>query len=105
MNRAEFVRMLRNSDTTGPMNSIMMTERVVNQVLDTLQRAIVEHGSLKIQGFGVFEVVDVPARQGRNPRTGESIPIPAHKAREVQAGQGTAGGGEPWTVTPSPTSD
>ena len=62
MNRAEFVRMLRNSDTTGTMNSIMMTERVVNQVLDTLQRAIVEHGSLKIQGFGVFEVVDVPAR-------------------------------------------
>lgn len=48
MNRSEFVRMLRNSDTTGTMNSIMMTERVVNQVLDTLQRAIVEYGSLKI---------------------------------------------------------
>ena len=85
MNRAEFVRMLRNSDTTGTMNSIMMTERVVNQVLDTLQRAIVEHGSLKIQGFGVFEVVDVPARQGRNPRTGESIP--AHKAVKFRPGK------------------
>ena len=89
MNRSEFVRMLRNSDTTGTMNSIMMTELVVNQVLDTLQRAIVKHRSLKIQGFGVFEVVDVPARQGR----------------EVPAGKGTAGGGEPWTLTPSPTSD
>lgn len=87
MNRAEFVRMLRNSDTTGTMNSIMMTERVVNQVLDTLQRAIVEYGSLKIQGFGVFEVVDVPERQGRNPRTGESIPIPAHKAVKFRPGK------------------
>ena len=87
MNRAEFVRKLRNSDTTGTMNSLMMTERVVNQVLDTLQRAIVEYGSLKIQGFGVFEVVDVTARERRNPRTGESIPIPAHKAVKFRPGK------------------
>lgn len=76
MNRSEFVRMLRNSDTTGTMNSIMMTERVVNQVLDTLQRAVVEHGSLKIQGFGVFEVVDVPARERRTRAPGKASPFP-----------------------------
>lgn len=87
MNKSDFVIMVRESDTTGTMNSIMMTERVVNQVLDTLQRAIVEYGSLKIQGFGVFEVVDVPARQGRNPRTGESIPIPAHKTVKFRLGK------------------
>ncbi len=87
MNKSDFVIMVRASDTMGIMNSIMMTERVVNQVLDTLQRAIVEYGSLKIQGFGVFEVVDVPARQGRNPRTGESIPIPAHKAVKFRPGK------------------
>lgn len=87
MNRAEFVRMLRNSDTTDIMTSIEKAECVVNQVLDMLQRAIVEHGSLKIQGFGVFEVVDVPERQGRNPRTGESIPIPAHKAVKFRPGK------------------
>ena len=52
--------MVRESDTTGTMNSIMMTERVV---------------------------VDVPARQGRNPRTGESIPIPAHKAVKFRPGK------------------
>lgn len=79
--------MVRESDTTGTMNSIEKAECVVNQVLDTLQRAIVEYGSLKIQGFGVFEVVDVPARQGRNPRTGESIPIPAHKAVKFRPGK------------------
>lgn len=87
MNKSDFVIMVRESDTTGTMNSIMMTERVVNQVLDTLQRAIVEYGSLKIQGFGVFEVVDVPARQGCNPRTGESIPIPAYKAVKFRPGK------------------
>ena len=87
MNKSDFVIMVRESDTTGTMNSIMMTERVVNQVLDTLQRAIVEYGSLKIQGFGVFEVVDVPARQGRNPQTGEPITIPAHKAVKFRPGK------------------
>lgn len=35
----------------------------------------------------MFEVVDVPARQGRNPRTGESIPIPAHKAVKFRPGK------------------
>lgn len=87
MNKDGFIKMVRESDTTGTMNSIMMTERVVNQVLNALQRAIVEHGSLKFTGFGVFEVVDVPERQGRNPRTGESIPIPAHKAVKFRPGK------------------
>lgn len=87
MNKSDFVIMVRASDTTGIMTSIEKTERVVNQILDTLQRAIVEHGSLKIQGFGVFEVVDVPERQGRNPRTGESIHIPAHKSVKFRPGK------------------
>lgn len=87
MNKSDFVIMVRASDTTDIMTSIEKAECVVNQVLDTLQRAIVKHGSLKIQGFSVFEVVDVPERQGRNPRTGESIPIPAHKAVKFRPGK------------------
>ena len=87
MNKSDFVIMVRASDTTDIMTSIEKAECVVNQVLDTLQRAIVEHGSLKIQGFGVFEVVDVSERQGRNPCTGESIPIPAHKAVKFRPGK------------------
>ena len=67
MNKSDFVIMVRASDTTDIMTSIEKAECVVNQVLDTLQRAIVKHHSLKIQGFGVFEVVDVPARRKRNP--------------------------------------
>lgn len=87
MNKQEFVIMVRASDTTGIMTSIEKTERVVNQVLDMLKESIVKHRSLKIQGFGVFEVVDVPERQGCNPRTGESILIPAHKAVRFRPGK------------------
>ena len=87
MNRSEFVIMVRASDTTDIMTSIEKTDRVVNQMLDVFKESIVKHHYLKIQGFGVFEVVDVPARQGRNPRTGESIPIPAHKAVKFSPGK------------------
>lgn len=87
MNKSDFVIMVRASDTTDIMTSIEKTDRVVNQVLDMLKESIVKHRYLKIQGFGVFEVVDVPARQGRNPRTGESIPIPAHKAVKFRPGK------------------
>lgn len=34
---------------------------------------------LNLSGFGIFKVADRPARQGRNPRTGETIQIKASK--------------------------
>ena len=33
--------------------------------------------SVKLNGFGVFSVVETPARTGRNPKTGEELEIPA----------------------------
>lgn len=87
MNKSDFIITVLASDTTGTLTSIEKTDRVVSHVLDMLKESIVKHGSLKIQGFGVFEVVDVPARQGRNPRTGESIPISAHKAVKFRPGK------------------
>lgn len=35
--------------------------------------------SVAIQGFGTFKLADVKARKGRNPKTGETIEIPAHR--------------------------
>lgn len=87
MNKSDFIVMVRASDITGTLTSIEKTDRVVSHVLDMLKESIVKHGSLKIQGFGVFEVVDVPARQGRNPRTGKSIHIPAHKSVKFRPGK------------------
>lgn len=87
MNKSDFIITVRASDTTGTLTSIEKTDRVVSHVLDMLKESIVKHRSLKIQGFGVFEVVDVPERQGRNPRTGESIHIPAHKSVKFRPGK------------------
>lgn len=86
MNRDEFVRMLRQYD---PMifPSCQTADDALSAVLKIIKSTLIAEGKVKFVGFGVFEVVDVPARQGRNPRTGESIPIPAHKTVKFRPGR------------------
>lgn len=40
---------------------------------------------VSIPGFGTFEAVEKPERQGRNPKTGEAVTIAAHKAVKFKA--------------------
>lgn len=35
---------------------------------------------VRVDGLGIFEVVERAAKVGRNPRTGQSVPIPARRA-------------------------
>lgn len=52
-------------------------ERVVNATVDTIIQNLVKGEKVQISGFGNFEVKVREARVGRNPRTKESIEIPA----------------------------
>lgn len=45
---------------------------------DSLVRAIVRHGKVKVVGLGIFEVKRIPARSGRHPQTGEATVIRAY---------------------------
>ena len=42
---------------------------------------------VQLVGFGTFEVSERPAREGRNPRTGETMTIAASKAPKFKAGK------------------
>jgi DNA-binding protein HU-beta len=42
---------------------------------------------VRLLGFGTFDVKDRPARVGKNPKTGETINIPASKAPAFKAGK------------------
>ena len=42
---------------------------------------------IQLVGFGTFEVVDRDAREGRNPKTGETMTIAASKAPKFKAGK------------------
>ena len=60
-------------------------ERVVNALLDTVTASLVKGEKVQLSGFGIFEVKEREARVGRNPRTKESIQIPATKTPAFKA--------------------
>lgn len=48
---------------------------MVESVLDYISNALVEGEQVKISSFGTFSIRDKAARVGRNPKTGEEVPI------------------------------
>ena len=52
------------------------TEFAVKTILDAMSDALARGHRIEIRGFGSFSVNRRPPRMGRNPRTGEAVPIP-----------------------------
>ena len=52
-------------------------ERVVNATVETVSEALIKGDKVQVSGFGIFEAKQREARVGRNPRTKETIQIPA----------------------------
>ena len=61
--------------------------RALDAVVDTVTGALKGGDSVSLVGFGTFSVRDRAARQGRNPRTGETIQIKASKNPAFKAGK------------------
>ena len=60
----------------------------VEAMLKTIEDALKSGEEVSFTGFGKFHVADRGAREGRNPRTGESMQIPATKVPRFTAGPG-----------------
>lgn len=56
-------------------------------VLAGIQHVLKEEKHLRFLGFGTFSVQNIAAREGRNPRTGDKINIPAQKRPVFKAGK------------------
>jgi integration host factor subunit beta len=50
-------------------------EKVVGTIFDEITNAMARGDRVELRGFGVFSVRVRPARTGRNPRTGASVPV------------------------------
>ena len=50
-------------------------ERIVSTVFDEITAAMARGDRVELRGFGAFSVKRRDARQGRNPRTGESVEV------------------------------
>ena len=60
----------------------------VDSVLSTIEGELKGGGEVSFTGFGKFHVADRGAREGRNPRTGETMQIAATKVPRFTAGSG-----------------
>ncbi|MGR3721900.1 integration host factor subunit beta [Abyssibius alkaniclasticus] len=62
-------------------------ERIVTTIFDTIINAMAEGNRVELRGFGAFSVKKRDARQGRNPRTGESVAVEEKHVPFFKAGK------------------
>jgi integration host factor subunit beta len=62
-------------------------EVVVNTVLDGIKDALSRDDKVEIRGFGSFRIRNRRAKEGRNPKTGESVSVPPKKVPFFKAGK------------------
>lgn len=84
MNKNELVAAV--AESTGLSKSD--AAKSVDSVFDSITDALKKGDEIRLVGFGTFSVAERAASEGRNPRTGEKISIPASKQPKFKAGKG-----------------
>jgi integration host factor subunit beta len=62
-------------------------EQIVNVVFDSMSGALLKEERIEIRGFGSFSIRTRPARQGRNPKTGERVSVPMRRTLSFIVGK------------------
>ena len=64
-----------------------IAQLVVNNVFDSMTEALSKGESIEIRGFGSFSVRHYPAREGRNPKSGEQVAVPPRRKPFFKVGK------------------
>ena len=83
MNKTELISAMSEKSELTKVD----TEKALKAFIDTLTEELKNGGKVQLVGFGTFEVAERAERQGRNPKTGETITIPASKSPKFKAGK------------------
>ena len=68
---------LRITDSTGIKQ--VDVKKIVQKTFDVIIESLMRSEKVELRNFGVFKIKERRARFGRNPRTGESVPVPPRK--------------------------
>ena len=63
------------------------TKNVVENFLEEIRLSLESGQDVKLSGFGNFELRDKSSRPGRNPKTGEVVPVSARRGVTFKPGQ------------------
>ena len=83
MNKAELVAAVAEKTALSKKDS----EKAVNAAFEAITEALVGGDKVQLVGFGAFEVKERNARVGRNPKTKETIEIPASRVASFKVGK------------------
>ncbi|MBR7781394.1 integration host factor subunit alpha [Undibacterium luofuense] len=83
LTKAELAELLFEHVGLNKREAKDMVETFFDEIRDALERG----ESVKLSGFGNFQLRDKPQRPGRNPKTGEEIPITARRVVTFHASQ------------------
>ena len=83
MNKTELVAAMAEKTELSKKDA----EKALKAFTDVVAEELTKGQKIQLVGFGTFEVVDRPAREGRNPKTGETMKIAASKAPKFKAGK------------------
>jgi DNA-binding protein HU-beta len=83
MNQSELIEKVAQATQLDHAAAGQAVKAVVNAILD----ALVAGDAVRVSGLGIFNVAARPARERRNPQTGEAIQIAASKAVRFHAGK------------------
>ena len=83
MTKAELVEeVARVSDLTKKHSEI-----IVNTVFDSIIEALQKDEKIELRGFGSFRIRQRRSRQGRNPKTGDKVDVPAKRIPYFKPGK------------------
>ncbi len=83
MNKGEFVSFIAKNENMTKVDA----EKIIDVFTRSITKALADKKEVQLIGFGNFSVSDIKARNGRNPRTGETIKISAYRHPKFKAGQ------------------
>lgn len=84
MNKNDLVAAVADESGLSKADAGKAVDGVFNAITDALKKG----EEVRLVGFGTFAVAERAASEGRNPRTGETIQIPASKQPKFKAGKG-----------------
>lgn len=84
MTKSELIRRVAE---LNPGITTSMAEEAITTILDEIADHLSKGGRVELRGFGVFEIRKRKEREGRNPRTGEIVHVPAKAVPFFKAGR------------------
>ena len=83
---------MNKSDLVGKVSELAGltkadADKATDAVFASITTALKDGDDVRLVGFGSFSISARPAREGRNPQTGQTITIPASKAPKFSAGK------------------